>query len=78
VRLGKLNILNCQGQPLHEINLPLPKSSSDKENGALPGPTIDDIDGDPDFELVINTINSGFIACDLPGSAGARILWRDL
>ncbi len=41
----------------------------DNENGALPAPTIANVDSDPDYELVINTIHSGFIAYDLPGSA---------
>ena len=76
MRLGKLHILDCEGNMLHEQNLPEPKSSSDHVNGALPAPTIANIDADPDYELVINTINSGFIAYDLPGSAGARIQWQ--
>lgn len=75
MRLGKLHVLDCRGNVIHEQNLPEPKSSSRHENGALPAPTIADIDDDPDYELVINTINSGFIAYDLPGSAGARIQW---
>ncbi len=75
-RLGKLHVLDCRGNVLHEQNLPLPKSASRHENGALPAPTIANIDADADYELVINTINSGFIAYDLPGSAGARIQWQ--
>jgi len=75
MRLGKLHILDCKGNVIHEQNLPGPKSSSRHENGALPAPTIANIDNDPDYELVINTINSGFIAYDLPGSAGAKIQW---
>lgn len=76
LRLGKLHILDCRGNVVQEQNLPRPKSSSRHDNGALPAPTIADIDGDADYELVINTINSGFIAYDLPGSAGAKIQWR--
>ena len=76
MRLGKLHILDCRGNVVHEQNLPAPKSASRHDNGGLPAPTIANIDNDPDFELVINTINSGFIAYDLPGSAGARIQWR--
>jgi hypothetical protein len=75
MRLGKLHILDCKGNVLHEQLLPEPKSVSRHVNGALPAPTIANIDDDPDFELVINTINSGFIAYDLPGSAGAKIQW---
>lgn len=76
VRLGKLHILNYQGVSLYEINLPSPKSSSVYTNGALPAPTIGNIDNDREYELVINTIASGFIAYDLPGSEGAKIQWR--
>ena len=76
MRLGKLHVLDCKGNVLHEQSLPWPKSLSRHENGALPAPTIANIDNDSDYELVINTINSGFIAYDLPGSAGAKIQWR--
>ncbi len=76
VRLGKLHILDCKGNVLHEQTLPPPKSASRHENGALPAPTIANIDGDSDYELVINTIHSGFVAYDLPGSAGAKIQWQ--
>lgn len=75
-RLGKLHVLDCKGNVLHEQNLPAPLSSSQHDNGALPAPTIANIDADADYELVINTINSGFITYDLPGSAGAKIQWR--
>ena len=76
MRLGKLHILDCKGNVVHEQNLPGPKSLSRHENGALPAPTLANIDNDPDYELVINTINSGFIAYDLPASSGAKIQWR--
>lgn len=76
LRLGKLHILDYMGNVIHESNLPPPKSSSRKHNGALAAPTIANIDGDPDFELIVNSVYSGFIAYDLPGSAGAKILWH--
>lgn len=57
VRLGKLHILNYQGTPLHEIELPNPKSSSRYTNGALPAPTIANIDSDADLEIVVNRDN---------------------
>lgn len=76
LRLGKLHMLDYRGNVLYEINLPQPKSSSIRWNGALAAPTIANIDGDQDFELVVNTVASGFVAYDLPGSAGAKVLWR--
>ncbi len=74
--LGKVHILDCRGTPLHEIDLPAPKSGSQTWNGGLAAPTIANIDDDADLELVINTTASGFVAYDLPGTARATVLWR--
>lgn len=76
VRLGKLHILDYRGRLLHEVVLPRPKSASVHWNGALAAPTIANIDSDGDYELILNTVASGFVAYDLPGSSSARILWR--
>jgi uncharacterized repeat protein (TIGR01451 family) len=73
-RTGKLHILDYLGHPLHEIDLPAPYGSADW-NGALAAPTLANIDGDPDLEIVLNTAHSGLVAYDLNGTAGARILW---
>jgi uncharacterized repeat protein (TIGR01451 family) len=72
--VGKLHVLDYQGNVLHEIPLPSPYGSPDW-NGALAAPTIANIDGDDDMELVLNTSHSGIVAYDLPGTAGAKILW---
>jgi len=71
---GKLHILDDQGVPLHEVDLP-PAYGSPDWNGALAAPTLANLDGDADLELVLNTAHSGFVAYDLPGTAGARVLW---
>ena len=71
---GKLHILDNHGTPLHEIDLPVPHGSADW-NGALAAPTLADIDADADLEVVLNTAHSGVVAYDLPGTAGARVLW---
>lgn len=70
---GKLHILNYLGEPLHEINLP--PAFSGNWNGAMAAPTLADIDGDADLEVVLNTAHSGLVAYDLPGTAGANISW---
>jgi hypothetical protein len=72
-KTGKLHILNYLGKPLHEIDLPLAHSGN--WNGALAAPTLADIDDDSDLEIVLNTAHSGFVAYDLPGTAGAQVLW---
>jgi len=71
---GKLHILDSLGNPLHEVPLPA-AYGGESWNGALAAPTLGNIDGHPDLEVVLNTANSGLVAYDLPGSAGARILW---
>jgi len=71
---GKLHILDYQGNPIHETDLPAAFGSPDW-NGALAAPTLATIDDDADLEVVLNTAHSGFVAYDLPGTANARILW---
>ena len=71
---GKLHVLDYLGNPIHEVALPGAYGGSDW-NGALPAPTLADIDGDPDLEVVVNTAHSGVAAYDLPGTSQARILW---
>lgn len=72
---GWLHVLSSDGTPIHEVPLPEAFGSPDW-NGAMAAPTLDDIDGDPDLEIVIQTAHSGFLAYDLPGTASARVLWR--
>lgn len=74
-RTGKLHILDYQGNQLFALDLPVAYGSPDW-NGALPAPTLDNIDSDADLEIVINTAHSGFVAYDLPGTENARVLWR--
>lgn len=71
---GKLYIVDCNGDEVFAVDLPAAYGSPDW-NGALPAPTLADIDQDPDLEVVINTAHSGFAAYDLPDTAQARILW---
>jgi len=72
---GKLHILDWSAKPLFELDLPAPRSASVTWNGGLAAPTLANIDGDPDLELIVNTANSGVVVYDLPGTANARVLW---
>ncbi len=73
-RTGRLHILNYLGHPIYEVDLP-PAFGGEDWNGSLAAPTLANIDADPDLEVVLNTANSGLVAYDLPGTAGASILW---
>ncbi len=72
-RRGRLHIVSSLGQKLQEVDLPAPFSGD--WNGGLAAPTLANIDGDADLEVVLNTAHSGLVAYDLPGTANARILW---
>jgi hypothetical protein len=73
-RTGKLYILDHLGNLLQSAELP-PAFGGVDWNGALPAPTLADIDGDPDLEVVVNTASSGVVAYDLPGSSHAILYW---
>lgn len=72
---GKLHILDSSGHLLREVSLPAAFGGGLGWNGGLAAPTLGQIDGDADLELVLNTAQSGIIAYDLPGTANARVLW---
>jgi len=71
---GKLHILDYLGNLIYEVSLPDAFGGEDW-NGALPAPTLTNVDSDPDLEIILLTANSGVVAYDLPGTADATILW---
>lgn len=70
---GKLLLLSWDGRLLQSIDLPY--EPDDQRGGSLAAPTLANIDGDADLELVVGTINKGLVAYDIGNSAGARVLW---
>ncbi len=72
-KAGKLYVLSWDGQLLQSLDLPY--DPADGRGGSLAAPTVANIDGDPDLELVLGTINRGLVAYDIQNSAGARVLW---
>jgi hypothetical protein len=68
---GQLIIASAAGAVLHAVNLP----RSGAWGGALGAPTVANLDADFDLEVVVGTVDMGLVAYDLPGSAGARLLW---
>ena len=70
---GKLYVVSWDGQLLQSLDLPY--DVADGRGGSLAAPTVANIDGDSDLELVLGTINRGLVAYDIQNSAGARVLW---
>jgi hypothetical protein len=69
---GELRIVDWQGAPLASV--PIPRNGDDW-SGALGAPTLANVDGDPDLEVLSGTTGAGLVAHELPGTAGARIAW---
>jgi hypothetical protein len=70
---GQLLILGSTGTLLQAADLP--RAAGATWDGAMAAPTVADIDGDADLEVVIGTAHTGLVAYDLPGSSNARVLW---
>jgi tRNA(Arg) A34 adenosine deaminase TadA len=70
---GQLLILGWDGTQLHAVDLP--RDPAQSWDGAMAAPTVADIDGDGELEVVAGTAHTGLVAYDLPGTSGARILW---
>lgn len=70
---GQLLMLSAQGTLLHAVDLP--RAAGQTWDGALGAPTLANIDGDAELEIVIGTAHTGVVAYDLPGTSGARLLW---
>ena len=66
-------MVSWDGHLLQSLNLPY--AADDGRGGSLAAPTVANIDGDPDLELVLGTINHGLVAYDIQNSAGAHVLW---
>ena len=69
---GELRIVDWQGQLLASVPIPL---NGHSWSGALGAPTLANVDADPDLEVLSGTTSSGLVAYELPGTAGARVVW---
>lgn len=61
---GRVLIVDSKGNLLVQANLPNSFNNS-QGNGGLASPLVEDIDGDGYYEIVVNSVNSGFIAYDI-------------
>jgi hypothetical protein len=72
---GKVYILNWDGRPAYQFDLPAPRPVAVGWNGGMAAPTLADVDGDGELELIVNSAYSGVVVYDLPGTTAARVLW---
>jgi hypothetical protein len=71
---GHLIVLAANGALLHD--LPLPKPGHDGNgNGAPAAPTIADLDGDGQLEILVQTFDHGLDIFTVPGSGSNCLLW---
>jgi hypothetical protein len=71
---GRLVILAADGTMLHDIPLPDPGYNGNG-NGAPAAPTIADLDGDGQLEILVQTFEHGMDIFTIPGSSDNCLLW---
>ena len=76
---GHLFILDRQGNQLHKVALPYGSDEHDVGellyDGCLATPTIGDVDGDGQPEIVLGTVYAGLLVYDLPGTVMGSAPW---
>lgn len=72
---GNLEILAADGSLLFDVPLPNPGESDGNGNGAPAAPTIADVDGDGQLEILVQTFEHGMDIFTVPGSGTHCILW---
>lgn len=71
---GHLIILGADGTSFHDIPLPNPGTNGNG-NGAPAAPTIADLNGDGELEIMVQTFDHGMDIFTVPGSACDCLLW---
>lgn len=71
---GRLVILSADGTCLHDVFLPSPGHNGNG-NGAPAAPTIADLTGDGQLEILVQTFDHGLDIFTVPGSAANCVLW---
>ncbi len=71
---GRLIVLGADGRLLHDIALPNPGYNGNG-NGAPAAPTVGDLDGDGELEILVQTFDHGMDVFTVPGSAGNCLPW---
>jgi hypothetical protein len=73
---GHLIILAANGALLHDLPLPDPGRDGNG-NGAPAAPTVADLDGDGQLEILVQTFDHGLDIFTVPGSGCACLLWNN-
>lgn len=71
---GYLVILDRNGQLLHDIELPV-QGTNGNGKGAPAAPTVMDLDGDGDLEIIAQTFGAGIFIYSVPGSSENQLIW---
>ena len=71
---GHLLILDADGECIHDVALPDP-GYDPNGNGAAAAPTIADVDGDDQLEILVQSFDHGLDVFTVPGSGTGCILW---
>jgi hypothetical protein len=71
---GRLMILAANGELLHDVPLPNPGHNGNG-NGAPAAPTIADLNGDGQLEILVQTFDHGMDVFTVPGSGTACVPW---
>lgn len=73
---GHLMILGANGALLHDVPLPNPGQNGNG-NGAPAAPTVGDLDGDGELEILVQTFDHGLDVFTVPGSGKNCLLWAN-
>ncbi len=71
---GRLMILSAGGAVLHDLLLPNPGHNGNG-NGAPAAPTVGDVDGDGQLEVLVQTFDHGLDVFTIPGSGTNCLTW---
>ena len=72
---GHLVVLSGAGKKLHDLELPGQNPDSGNGIGAAAAPTVADLDGDGQLEILVLTIDHGLDVYTVPGSATNCTPW---
>ncbi len=71
---GRLVVLGADGTELHDVALPDPGQNGNGRGAAAP-PTVADLDGDGQLEVLVQTFDHGVDVFSVPGSGTACLPW---